>query len=436
MTGGSGHDLFVHTSDQTATISDLGKGSDNFTVNALTTTGVLTATVAANYTAGTTTQNQGTLGKAVLTGSGFDVNMGAVTSGTTGFVINGNTTAATLQGSGLADSITGGAAADSLVGNAGNDLLVGGAQNDTIVAGAGNDTIEVNATATQFAGDSINGGTGTDVINMANGVDTLTAEFDMDNITDVLSIKTTGAGAAGKDTTITFSIVTETTTQTVNVNATSLTDGAGDLVIVNNSAIASTTFNVTGGAEGDTIAGGIGNDTINPGVGADKITGGAGNDSITLTEGIDEVDTLVTAATAVLEGEDSIIDFVQATSKDVYNPNAFLDAIAMNAAITSDALITADSDVNLIVDIDGNQDITTATGLNTALAVGGEYAQVNMGNSAKAIFVTAASAATGVAQHVFFGTSDGSGDITAVKVGVFTGTAMDINTWHSDNFNI
>jgi Ca2+-binding RTX toxin-like protein len=437
MTGGSGADLFVHTSDEVVSITDLGNGLDNFTVDAIAGTGVLTATASANYTAGTTTQNQGVLGQAVITGSGFDVNMGAVTTGTTGFVINGNATAATLQGSGLADSITGGSAADSIVGNNGDDVLVGGAQSDTIVAGAGNDTIKIAGTAQhQFAGDSINAGTGTDLISLANGTDTLTAEFDMDNITDVLNITTSGAGANTKDTTITFSVITETTTQTVTVNAASLTDTNGDLVVVNNSARATTTFSITGGAEGDSIVGGIGNDTINAAAGVDSITGAAGNDLINLSVDA-EIDRVVLADTATNNGFDTITDFLQGATNDILNADAFKDFTAVNttALAANPSATDVENDVNLLVDISGNEDITTASGLTTALATSGEYVNVNMANSKKALFITAASADAGETQHVFYATSDGSGVITAEKVAVLTGSLLDINLYDEDNFN-
>ena len=72
----------------------------------------------------------------------------------------------------------------------------------------------------------------------------------------------------------------------------------------------------------------------------------------------------------------------------------------MNAVLTANPGATdVERDVNLLVDITGNQDITTAAGLNTAVAVGGEYANINMANSKKAVFVTALNAA-GVTQNV------------------------------------
>ena len=131
-----------------------------------------------------------------------------------------------------------------------------------------------------------------------------------------------------------------------------------------------------------------------------------------------------------------ITEFTQGASKDVLKIDAFLDATAMNAALTANTANATDveDDVNLLVDISGNQDITTAAGLNTAVADGGEYANINMANSKTAVFVTAASNAAGVTQHMFFATSDGSGAITAVKVGTLTN--LDIDTFHKNNFNI
>ena len=129
-----------------------------------------------------------------------------------------------------------------------------------------------------------------------------------------------------------------------------------------------------------------------------------------------------------------ITEFTQAASKDVLKIDAFIDATAMNAALTANTANATDveDDVNLLVDITGNQDITTAAGLMAAVDTGGEYANINMANIKKAVFVTAASNAAGVT--MFFATSDGSGAITAVKVGTLTN--LDIDTFHKKNFNI
>jgi Ca2+-binding RTX toxin-like protein len=146
LKGGSGIDTFNHTSTGTGALQDLGTGgNDIFTV--ANTAGVLTAVATANYTAASTVNNAAAVTQAVITASGFDINMSAVLSGTSGFTINGNATAATLTGSGLADAITGGTSAESIVGGAGNDTILGGTGSDTIQTGAGTNDVTGGAAA-------------------------------------------------------------------------------------------------------------------------------------------------------------------------------------------------------------------------------------------------------------------------------------------------
>jgi Ca2+-binding RTX toxin-like protein len=189
MTGGGGADTFNiqgAQTDSTSTISDLGNGTDIVTLAANTGQPV-TATVVANYAATVATKNQSVVGNAIITGSGFDVNMSAVTTGTSGFTINGNATAATLQGSALNDSITGNSGADSLVGNAGNDTIYGAAGIDTISLGAGTNFLNLNVTLVATNRDAVTG--------FVSGTDK--AMLDVDGSTDG-----TAAGASAVVTTV------------------------------------------------------------------------------------------------------------------------------------------------------------------------------------------------------------------------------------------
>lgn len=179
LKGGSGVDTFNHTSTGTGALEDLGTGgNDVFTV--ANTAGVLTAVATANYTAASTVNNAAAVTNAVITGSGFDINMSAVLTGTNGFTINGNNTAATLTGSALVDAITGGNAADSLVGGNGNDTITGGLEADTIQGGSGTDTYVYNTVDTSTAA-------------------TTDAITDYASAVDVLSFDTAGDGAGTND---------------------------------------------------------------------------------------------------------------------------------------------------------------------------------------------------------------------------------------------
>ena len=180
----------------------------------------------------------------------------------------------TILGGTQADAIIGNAGADSLEGGKGTDHLEGGAGIDTIKGGDDDDVIDVSGTNEQVAGDSIDGGSGTgDKINIDTAAAAVTAEFDMDNISNVLDFDT----SAGNLATITFSEITETTTQTVDY-----TSGAEGVNIINNAGSSDTTFKLTGSTGADTLKGSDGDDTIIGGGGADSLFGGAGADTITL----------------------------------------------------------------------------------------------------------------------------------------------------------
>jgi Ca2+-binding RTX toxin-like protein len=258
-------------------------------------------------------------------------------TGNFGFDIDGGTTASTLQGSAKADSINGGDAADSLVGNAGNDTINGDGGNDTVSGGAGDDTFTfTSGTTDQGAGDVINGGTGNDtfVISAAVAASAVSsAEFDFDNISNLLNIQTVGIGDDDENQTVVVSDIAETTAQVVVVNGSSLNSAAdsADLVVTNNADSATTRFSITGGSGADTINGSIGNDTISGGDGADSLIGGTGTDSMLGGGGADLIDAgagadVITGGTgnddflyrASTEGTDSITDWATGTNQVIF----------------------------------------------------------------------------------------------------------------------
>ncbi|NDB39807.1 MAG: hypothetical protein EB026_05155, partial [Betaproteobacteria bacterium] len=87
------------------------------------------------------------------------------------------------------------------------------------------------------------------------------------------------------------------------------------------------------------------------------------------------------------------------------------------------------------VDITGGQDITTAIGLQTALATGGEYVNLDMAINSKAIFITSATDSDSDADYIFFATSDGNGVITVALVGQ-TAANSDIDLYANTGFGI
>ncbi|NCV70128.1 MAG: hypothetical protein EBW55_05355, partial [Betaproteobacteria bacterium] len=190
----------------------------------------------------------------------------------------------------------------------------------------------------------------------------------------------------------------------------------------------------------DSIVAGDGNDTITGGAGNDTITGGAGSDNLTGGAGADR---FVFASTAALNGTDTLADFV-AGGVDVLDFSAFgIDGNgAFNTPASLSAVLTSNPSgptpvagtIVRLVDITDGQDITTATGLQTALATGGEYVNLYMAKDSKAIFITSATNGSD-ADYIFFATSNATGVITVALVGQ-TAANSDIDSYLTTGFGI
>ncbi|MCX5937351.1 MAG: calcium-binding protein, partial [Cyanobium sp. LacPavin_0920_WC12_MAG_62_9] len=176
---------------------------------------------------------------------------------------------------------------DTVVGGGGNDTLRGGNNNDSLSGGDGDDTFLVQEATEQLATDVIVGGTGTNLISFA-GLPAVTAVIDFDNVTDVLKINNAGDNL-GSTRILTFDQIGETTTQVVVVD---FSNSTAAVYIDNQANSSTTTFNITGGSDSDTlngskgadfIIGGSGSDIINAGAGVDTVSGGADNDQINVS---------------------------------------------------------------------------------------------------------------------------------------------------------
>ncbi|NBT83229.1 MAG: hypothetical protein EBT56_16885 [Betaproteobacteria bacterium] len=144
-----------------------------------------------------------------------------------------------------------------------------------------------------------------------------------------------------------------------------------------------------------------------------------------------------------MNGTDTLADFV-AGGVDVLDFSAFsIDTNgtfdtpeSLSAVLTSNPSSSTQvaGTIVRLVDITGGQDITTATGLQTALATGGEYVNLDMAIDSKAIFITSATNGSD-ADYIFFATSDGTGAITVALVGQ-TAANSDIDLYANTGFGI
>jgi len=429
--------------------------------------------VSSNATAVTTINASGIAGGAAIT-------LGAQTG------------ALTVTGSAVADSVAlgtaGGSGTQTVNAGGGNDTITGTiaqATAATISGGAGTDTVSVSdisaTTATLTISDAMFNDMDVEVFDFSGNVAgdlvwTVGGFADSMATRNGNNLKMTGdtfvLGAAGDDITVDASAMSAGNSITVDFKNTAATATAAHAITITGSngndtiklteakASAASIYTVTSGNGNDSVTiatttdhdgkivvtTGAGDDTITlTGSTTDAtkalnvITPGSGDDTIKLdSEGAASDFTIVAGATAAANGVDTISAFKLGAGGDVWKPDAFLDATAMNAALTANPGAGSDveNDVNLLVDIAGGQDITTKAGLEAALASGGEYSNVNMAASSKAIFVTAADANAGTTQYVFYATSDAGGNITVTLVATFADTAVDIDVWHTDNFNI
>ncbi|HTU10131.1 MAG TPA: Ig-like domain-containing protein [Allosphingosinicella sp.] len=183
---------------------------------------------------------------------------------------NAGTGAINLTGNGLANSIIGNAGINTLTGGAGNDLLDGKEGNDTLAGGADNDTLYG-----REGNDMLYGGTGTNYLEGGSGDDQYVVESSADTVVEAV-----GGGTDRVYTNVSFVLAMGMSVETL-----STLDNAGttSLNLIGNEQ-ANTIFGnaganiLNGGAGNDLLDGKDGNDTLDGGADNDTLYGGGGND--------------------------------------------------------------------------------------------------------------------------------------------------------------
>lgn len=301
LTGGVGNDLFI-VSSGIDTITDLGDGQDNLTVQVGTTAN---ATVVAAFTATSASIIAGT---ANLTTAGFAVNVSA-SLGPNGYTITNTGAATTLTGSGFADTLIGGDGNDTLLGGSGNDALsglggndslVGDLGNDTLDGGLGNDTLLGGSGDDELTGgagnDSLDGGIGNDSLTGGTGNDTFVVSSGTDTVADLQGsdVLQVSAGAVALATVTAAYTATSSTrnagtatlqTDGISVNLAAAQGPNGYSVTASSTAAISVVGSIgndtlVGNDGADTLSGGDGSDLLQGGDGADLLLGGAGADTL------------------------------------------------------------------------------------------------------------------------------------------------------------
>ena len=396
LVGGAGSESLVGgTGNDAITI---GGGTDNVSAGA----GNDTITAAANFSAADTVSGGQGTDTMTMTAVATDSNFANVTDLETlsVTVVGSNTLGTTAEAAGITNFImNNGANNDTVTATAyttGLNVTLGGTGADIINLGSGDDSVSFASTDEMNDGDTIAFGSGADTLAMTAASNVaLTGTVDLDDITGLETIVVNGS--TGTDVvTLQFQATAATAADAITVDATQLTGASDTITMTNNSGTQPTTFTITGGVNGDTLAGagaaagdtidgGAGNDQIGGGGGNDSLIGGAGSDTITIAAGTvnasggDANDTIAVAATLSAAdtisggaGTDTMTMTPGGTAADAAFANvssietlsltagaATLGANAQAAGVTTIAMDTAG----------GGADTLTATAFTTGLTV-------------------------------------------------------------------
>ena len=315
---------------------------------------------------------------------------------------------AQITGSPLNDFINGGAGADTITGGAGGDAMAGGTGNNTyrfntndvaageiVILTGGTDSFSI-VTSTVF--DSMNVGgpiTGLDDINITEAQN---AEF-LSAQLNGLNLTVDGAAGGVRETLI--------------VDASS---NAGVTINLGGATLTNAVSSITGGSGDDTITGTNANDTIRGGAGEDYINAGSGVNTITDAGYFSDVITHDSANSTVaiaVDGSDLVIvnaSQVGATAtvsgnvEENRNINASGSsaAVVLNAAaLTVPSAETENPGQGLATLIGGSGGDTITGGVNADSLTGGSGVdQLTGGLGADRFVQTTGAASTGVAANV------------------------------------
>ena len=196
------------------------------------------------------------------------------------------------------------------------------------------------------------------------------------------------------------------------------------------------------GSGNDTVIGNIfdnhiltgqGDDIIFSGGGSDIINSGLGADKVDLSEQIQAKDTVELSVPISGINFETIYGFIQGALGDVLSFEGIFNEI-----VDLFPLVSADNVPNAYI---GNgilrvfgEGLDTADGIDLAFSHEGSLKNLQLATGQKSIIIAANSQATGESQHVFYAHNQNS-EFSVVKLALLTGNALDIDQWHSQNFD-
>jgi Ca2+-binding RTX toxin-like protein len=476
VTGGGGNDSLIG-----------GAGSDTITIAAGTvnaSAGDANDTIAVVATLSAADTISGGAGTDTMTmtpgGTGADAAFANVSDvETLGLTAGAATLGANAQAAGVTTIAmdTAGGGADTLTATAfttGLTVALGDGGGDIVSLSNSNNIVSFASNDEMNDGDTIAFGSGADTLAMTAASNVvLQGTVDLDDVTGLETIVV--SGSTGTDVvTLQFQATAATAADAITVDATQLTGASDTITMTNNSGTQPTTFSITGGVNGDTLAGGgaaagdtiignggndqmagnQGNDVITGGAGSDNANGGAGNDTITTAgandtitagAGNDNVDAGAADDSIVMGGNltfDDVIDGgANGTGGDTLSANALgtngdinflntsnVESLVLGTGVSQIGLRAQTSGVTAVTLVDGaGVDTLTATtfttGLTVTAGIGNDSISLGSGNDN---VVVDSNDEINVNDTITFGS--GSDTITTTAAaGVVNGVSLDLD---------
>ena len=158
-----------------------------------------------------------------------------------------------------------------------------------------------------------------------------------------------------------------------------------------------------------------------------------GADKVDLSEQIQSKDTVELSVPISGVSFETIYGFMQGALGDVLRfDNIFNQVVDLFPLVSTENVPDAYIG-NGVLRVVG-QGLDTADGVDLAFSHEGSLKNLQLATGQKSIIIAANSQATGESQHVFYAHNQNS-EFSVVKLALLTGNALDIDQWHSQNFD-